>query len=67
MWQFILKMAAIMFAATTGNLQSSVQINAESQSKMALSTTLLRERHLVWQNASHTFTFIQIMHTRQTK
>lgn len=67
MWQFTLKMAAITFAVTTGKLQSSVQINAESQSKMALPTMLLWELQLVWQNASHTFTFIQIMHTRQTK
>jgi len=46
-WQFILKMAAITFAVTTGNLQSSVQINAESQSKIALPTMLLWELQLV--------------------
>jgi hypothetical protein len=47
MWQFILKMAAIMSAVTTGNLQSSVQINAESQSKMPLPAMLLWELKLV--------------------
>jgi len=35
------------FAVTTGNRQSSMQINAESQSKIALPTILLWELQLV--------------------